>query len=121
MSARKGLGIVAVFALGVAGGAALFRAAPEPPAVAPLEVEAPRPPAPWRVRRVIDGDTFEVEGPGRVRLRVRLRRKNAPELDEPGGLEAKAALEARIGGKRVRIRAYARDRYGRTIAEIVDP
>ena len=82
---------------------------------------APAPaPAPYYVRRVIDGDTFEVVGPGNVWTRVRLRKVNAPELDEPGGPEAKRALERRILKRRIRRRAYARDRYGRTIAEIVD-
>jgi len=75
--------------------------------------------APYRVARVIDGDTFVVEGPDEVRVRIRLRRVNAPELDEPGGPEAKAALEERILGKRIHLKSYAIDKYGRTIAEIM--
>ena len=118
-----GLGMAVAFALGLAGGALLFRAGPTRalPKPAPVAVEVPDEipdPGPWFVRRVIDGDTFEVAGPGGVRVRIRLRRTNAPEMDEPGGPEAKAALEAKIGGKRIHLKSYARDRYGRTIAEV---
>lgn len=74
-------------------------------------------PGPYLVTRVIDGDTFYVQGPD-GRDRVRLRRINAPELDEPGGPEAKAALEQRLLHKRIHLTIYARDRYGRAIAEI---
>ena len=123
MTARKGLGIGVVFVLGFALGLAVeFMAAPAPPkppaVIVPVEIPDP---GPWFVRRVIDGDTFEVAGPGGVRVRIRLRRTNAPEMDEPGGPEAKAALEAKIGGKQIHLKSYARDRYGRTIAEIAEP
>ena len=72
----------------------------------------------WYVLRVIDGDTFVAEGPGAVRVRMRLRNFDAPELDEPGGPEAKAALEARLLDKRVEVRSYATDRYGRAIVTV---
>ena len=74
-------------------------------------------PGPYLVTRVIDGDTFIVQGP-EGRDCVRLRRVNAPELDEPGGPEAREALEKRLLGKRIRLTIYARDRYGRAVAEI---
>ena len=108
-------------ALGVWLGRATAPAPPkpaEPAAIVPVEIPDP---GPWFVRRVIDGDTFEVAGPGGVRVRIRLRRTNAPEMDEPGGPEAKAALERKIGGKRIHLKSYARGRYGRTIAEIAEP
>jgi len=73
-------------------------------------------PTPYLVRRVIDGDTFEVEDPWGLRTKIRLRRTNAPELDEPGGPEAKAALEAQLLGRRIGLTIYARDRWGRIIA-----
>jgi len=72
----------------------------------------------YLVRRVIDGDTIEIEDPGGIRTRVRLRREDAPELDEPGGPEAKAALADRLLGRRVRVVPYARDRYGRLMATV---
>jgi len=74
--------------------------------------------SPYRVRRVIDGDTLEIVDNGGIRTRVRLRRIDAPEMDEPGGAEAKAGLEARLLGKRVKVTPYARDRYGRLIADV---
>lgn len=74
--------------------------------------------APYLVRRVIDGDTFEVEGPGGARMRCRLRRGDAPERGEPGFEQAKAALESRLLGRRVRLRVHARDSYGRAIVTI---
>ena len=73
----------------------------------------------YLVRRVIDGDTIEIVDAGGIRTRVRFRRIDAPELDEVGGPEAKAALEKRMLGKRVRVTPHARDRYGRLIADVV--
>ena len=72
----------------------------------------------WRVVRVVDGDTFVAEGPDGKRTYVRLRRLNAPEMNEPGGPEAKAALEKRIGGRWIDMEIHARDRYGRAVATI---
>ena len=50
--------------------------------------------------------------------RVRLRRVNAPEMDEPGGPEAKEALESRLLGRRIHLTIYARDRHGQMVAEV---
>lgn len=58
----------------------------------------------WRYRargaRVIDGDTVEVEVDCgfsvRVEAAVRLLGVDAPELREPGGIEARAALSALV-------------------------
>ncbi len=72
----------------------------------------------WTVVRVTDGDTFIVQNDAGKRERVRLRRVNAPELDEPGGPEARDALEAALLGKRIKLTIYARDKWGRIIAEI---
>lgn len=60
----------------------------------------------WRFRarlvRVIDGDTVVVETDsgfnGRMQVHVRLQGVFAPELDEPGGPEAKARLESLVAG-----------------------
>lgn len=78
----------------------------------------PRPQT-YRVRRVIDGDTIEVEDDSGIRTRIRLRRVNAPERGQPGYEQARAALEALLQGQRVRVVPHARDRYGRTIADII--
>jgi hypothetical protein len=76
-------------------------------------------PPTYLVIRVIDGDTFVIQDDGGIQTRVRLRRVNAPECGEPGYEEAKAALEAKILNKRVRLIPYARDRYGRLLADLV--
>lgn len=73
----------------------------------------------YRLYRVIDGDTLEIVDAGGIRTRVRLRSVDAPEMDEPGGPEAKAALKAQLGTGRLRVTPYARDRYGRLIADVV--
>ena len=70
------------------------------------------------MQKIVDGDTLIVSIEGKNE-RVRLRRVNAPELDEPGGEEAKAALEEKFPpGSRVRVTTYARDVYGRLVADV---
>jgi len=70
------------------------------------------------VTRITDGDTLIVEIAG-AKERVRLRDENAPELDEPGGPEAKIALEKRFPvGYPVSVTVYARDVYGRLLATV---
>ena len=73
---------------------------------------------PYLVFDIVDGDTITVEDPWGVCTRVRLRDVDAPELDEPGGREAKAALEAELQGRRVRLTAYARDPDGSLVADV---
>lgn len=59
----------------------------------------------WRFRgkplRIIDGDSLVVECDtgfyGRHEVHIRIADLNAPELNEPGGLEAKTRLERAIG------------------------
>ena len=53
----------------------------------------------YKVTRVIDGDTFEIEGGEKVRM-IGI---NAPELSEKFGLEAKNYLKKLIENKRVRL------------------
>lgn len=70
------------------------------------------------VTRIVDGDTLNVLLDGK-KDRVRLRNTNAPELDQPGGEEAKAALQTQFpAGSRVLLTIYARDAYGRAVAEV---
>ena len=91
--------------------------APQAPS-AGVVAPAPPPRQTYLVRRVIYGDTIEVEDDSGIRTRIRLRNVNAPELHQPGGPEAKDALSAKLLGKRVSLKAYARDRYGRTVATV---
>lgn len=69
--------------------------------------------------RVEDGDSLvaTIEG---VEERVRLAGVNAPERDECGGAEARAALSGLVGAGPVRIvpAEPSRDRYGRLLAHV---
>ena len=70
------------------------------------------------VLSIVDGDTLMAKVGGKKEC-IRLRRLNAPELDAPGGEEAKAALFAQFQpGSKVRLTIYARDAYGRMVAEV---
>ena len=70
------------------------------------------------VVKVVDGDTLIVTLGG-VRDCVRLRNEDAPELHEPGGEEARAALAQRFPpDSTVYITVYARDAYGRIIGTV---
>ena len=70
------------------------------------------------VTRVIDGDTIEVQlssGP----IRVRLNSIDTPEMDQPWGPQAQAALALRVNGKRVDLEPVAQDRYDRLVAVVL--
>ena len=77
--------------------------------------------------RVIDGDTALVEftsickgNPHPIRRveRVRLRRRFAPELGEPGSRRATNALRRHLEGRRLQGTFYARDKWGRLVGEL---
>ncbi|MCS6986398.1 MAG: thermonuclease family protein [Sphingomonadaceae bacterium] len=71
------------------------------------------------VLRVKDGDSLVVE---RVRERrvseIRLWAIDAPELDQPWGIEARTGLRRLVGGRRVEVEAVDRDRWGRVVARM---
>ncbi|GAB7386765.1 thermonuclease family protein [Bacillaceae bacterium] len=75
-----------------------------------------------RVERVVDGDTFVIEGGERVRLigvdTPESVKPNHPV--EPYGKEAKAFTKRMLEGKRVRLEfdVAERDRYGRLLAYV---
>lgn len=64
----------------------------------------------FRGARAIDGDTFFYRG-----KRYRIQQYNAPELNEPGGRQAKKVLQQKIDSGHYRWKPVARDKYGRTI------
>lgn len=70
-----------------------------------------------RVAHVIDGDSLAVRV-GRRRVEVRVAGIDAPEWRQPFGREARAYLDRLVGHGRVRLRRRARDRYGRTVADV---
>ena len=70
-----------------------------------------------RVLSVTDGDSIKVElasGP----IEVRLHSIDAPERDQPGGREARAALTQRLGTAEVTLEPVEQDQYGRMIAVV---
>ena len=72
---------------------------------------------PVRVVAVHDGDTLTVLAERR-RMRVRLTDIDAPELGQPFGKRAKAALSDLCFGKRAEIEIRGHDRYERTLARV---
>ena len=82
-----------------------------------------------RVISVLDGDTVRVEAfiwPGQtLRIAVRLRGVNAPEIksrcpaERAAGFKAREALAARLGAGQVQIRNIAGEKYyGRVLADL---
>ncbi len=73
--------------------APLTSTSPPPPPTSPpsTQLDCPRTVGLWvycEVTRVLDGDTLNVDGGGRIRLAL----VDAPELNEPGGPEARDYL-----------------------------
>lgn len=104
--------------------AVLIIEAPAPiPAALPVNAafEAAPPPAEEQAApalkgvagRIVDGDTFYLEG---VKTRLRLWGVDAPEKNAPGAAEATEALTALIAGKPLACEEMDRDRYARIVA-----
>ncbi len=68
-----------------------------------------------KVTKVIDGDTFETAS---RKNPVRLANVDAPEKGQPGAGKATEALRKLIQGEEVTIDTVARDRYGRSVANV---
>ena len=66
-----------------------------------------------KVTKVIDGDTFKVQG-GKA---IRLANVRAPELGTKGGAKARNELSAKVGGKTVTYKPVGKS-YGRTVADV---
>ncbi len=91
----------------------------------PPEIETGERRGPYRVARVIDGDTIDVEIDGELRgkERIRLLRINTPERDQPGYERATAAMKALVEGQDVELvfeqpGKAATDDYGRLLAYV---
>lgn len=76
---------------------------------------------PARVIGVSDGDTLTVLRDGRTQVKVRLHGVDAPETGQPFGSRAKQAASELVFGKNVTVREQGRDRYGRTLGEVILP
>lgn len=62
----------------------------------------------------IDGDTIRLDSPGKS-LRLRLWGISAPEIRDPGGVEASRALGALVDGQTLACSLMDVDRYGRPV------
>lgn len=70
-----------------------------------------------KVKRVIDGDTFEVSRKIQGTDRIRMAELNAPETYQFGGERATEKLKRQIHGKTVTLQPVARS-YGRIVAKV---
>lgn len=71
------------------------------------------------VTHVSDGDTLWVRpAQGGAALAVRIEGIDAPELCQPGGPEARAALASQVLHRPVRVIGSGHDDYGRSIARV---
>ena len=71
-----------------------------------------------KVVRVVDGDTFRVEG---LERSIRIWGLDAPERGESGGSAATRALRGLIEGREVRCRIRDIDRYRRIVGQCFLP
>lgn len=126
MKILSALTIILVLAALLAGAGCLERGPPED--VQPQTggskgwAQAPTTEVTGVVTKVVDGDTFDVEGFGRVRLAD----VDAPEMDTPGGKAAKFFAETMLLGETVQLDVDdigGKDRYGRwvCVAYVEDP
>jgi endonuclease YncB( thermonuclease family) len=67
--------------------------------------------------RIVDGDTIKGIVDGKE-ITVRLVEIDAPEMDQPFGVESKKFLEKLIENKKVTLITEGKDRYGRTLGEL---
>lgn len=70
-----------------------------------------------KVKRVIDGDTFETHRKIQGTNRVRIANMNAPERHQRGGSQATNSLRRQIQGKTVTLQPVSRS-YGRVVAKV---
>lgn len=70
-----------------------------------------------KVMRVFDGDSvaFQADGGGKP-IEIRLKDIDAPEICQPGGVEARDFLQSFVNGKPARLETAGKDNYGRTLA-----
>lgn len=66
-----------------------------------------------KVTKVIDGDTFKIQG-GKS---IRLSNVRAPELGTKGGAKARNELQNKIGGKTISYQTVGKS-YGRDVANV---
>lgn len=70
-----------------------------------------------KVKKVIDGDTFQTYTKVNGSNFIRIAGKNAPELNQFGGKSSAQQLKRQIQGKNVTIQPVGRS-YGRVVAKV---
>jgi micrococcal nuclease len=71
------------------------------------------------VTRVVDGDTVWVQtSASQPPLKVRIQGIDAPEICQPGGVQARDALKRQVLGQSVTVTSGAHDDYGRTVGTV---
>ncbi len=68
-----------------------------------------------KVIKIIDGDTFMTD---KRKNPIRLANIDTPEKRQPGYEDAKHRLQNLISGQEVSIDTVARDKYGRSVANV---
>jgi micrococcal nuclease len=76
---------------------------------------------PARVIGISDGDTLTVLAADHSRVKIRLHGIDAPETGQDFGSRAKQAASDLAFGKEVTVRPVEKDRYCRTVAEVILP
>jgi len=71
-----------------------------------------------KITSVIDGDTYKVDRPVGPVVKVRLWGVDAPEFDQPFGVEARDAAIGYISRKTVGVQVEDMNRYGRAVARV---
>ncbi len=71
-----------------------------------------------RVVGISDGDTLSLRIDGRERMGIRLAGIDAPELDQPYGVEARRALASLARDRTARVEVVDRDAYGRLVGTV---
>jgi endonuclease YncB( thermonuclease family) len=73
-----------------------------------------------QVVSVLDGDTIEVLHNNKAE-RIRLNGIDCPEKGQAYGKRAKQAASELVFGKQVMLQTFGKDKYGRTIADVILP
>ena len=72
---------------------------------------------PLEIIQVVDGDTIRAEANGKE-IKIRLIEIDAPEINQPFGVQSKIFLNRLLYKKNVTLISQGEDRYGRTLGEI---
>jgi micrococcal nuclease len=72
----------------------------------------------FRVVRIIDGDGLIIIGSDEIEINIRLAGIDAPEINQPFGIESKESLEALIGNRLITMDDPKKGKYGRYIANV---